>query len=53
MKATYLFIAMLFFTEMISASGIKPDYAKASSGKQINSQFGFIENKGQIIDQLW
>ncbi|MDP1725134.1 MAG: SBBP repeat-containing protein [Bacteroidota bacterium] len=42
MKTTSLFIAILFFSEIISAAGIKQTVA---------SQFGFIENKGQIIDQ--
>ncbi|MDP1725136.1 MAG: SBBP repeat-containing protein [Bacteroidota bacterium] len=39
---TSLFIAILFFSEIISAAGIK---------QPVSSQFGFIENKGQIIDQ--
>ncbi len=42
MKRTYLFIAILFLSEIISASGIK---------QPVHSQFGFIENKGQIMDQ--
>ncbi len=42
MKTTSLFIAILFFGEIISATGIK---------QPVSSQFGFIENKGQIIDQ--
>ena len=62
MKATSLFIAILFITEIISAAGIKPAVAapsiklraaqgKAMAGEATSSQFGFIENKGQIIDQ--
>ena len=42
MKRTFLFIAILFLSEIISATGIK---------QPVSSQFGFIENKGQIIDQ--
>ncbi len=41
MKTIYLFTAILFLSEITSATG----------NKQINSQFGFIENKGQVIDQ--
>ncbi|MDP1727771.1 MAG: SBBP repeat-containing protein [Bacteroidota bacterium] len=42
MKTKYLFIAFLFFSDIISASEVK---------QPVHSQFGFIENKGQIIDQ--
>ncbi len=42
MKTKYLFIAFLFLSDLISASGVK---------QPVHSQSGFIENKGQIIDQ--
>ena len=51
MKTRSLFIAILFLSEIISAAGIKPSSAKPMAGEAISSQFGFIENKGQIIDQ--
>ncbi len=52
MKTTSLFITILFFGQIISGAEIKQfTIAEAMANKANSSQFGFIENKGQIIDQ--